>query len=182
MRLRTRGIGILGLGLVLFACTPPPLPPPPSPPGEPGVVGRLLVCNRGTGTSASKTFMVNRTDSLELNGHKLIIPAGALSSPTEFTMRELPTRIIKLRLHAGEKEQFSFARGKPATLVLFYGGRCANAGEIAQGPASVYRVRSDDSTDTVPLDSGPLPSAHYRVQREVRASLSRLSGYGVGIP
>lgn len=182
MRLRTRGIGFLGLGLVLFACTPPPLPPPPSPPGEPGVVGRLLVCNRGTGTSASKTFMVNRTDSLELNGHKLVIPAGALSAPTKFTMRELPTRIIKLRLHAGEKEQFSFARGKPATLVLNYRTRCANADEIAKGSASVYPLKSDDSEDVVPLDSVPLPSTHYRDQREVRASLSRLSGYGLGMP
>jgi hypothetical protein len=123
-----------------------------------------------------------------LNGHKLIIPAGAVTGATEFTLHELPTRMIRVRVQANGKDSLTFPEpeSKHAKLVLYYEERCKNSNpssdQIAQGSASVYRVKSDKPGDTVPLDTVPLSSSHERERREVRASLTRLSGYGLGAP
>ena len=123
-------------------------------------------------------FSPEQTDSMIVSGHKLIIPAGALTKSTEVTMWEPPTQLIKVRLRARGQEHFRFSGGKYPVLAVSY-ARC-NPAQVAKGPAAVYRLRSDEREDLEPLEATPLPSTPYPDQREVRASLSRLSGYGVG--
>ena len=139
----------------------------------------LIQCGQGSGNSVTHQFSPNQTDSLVLNGHKLIVPQGAVSQPTQITMRELPTPLIKLRLQANGSERFAFAKGQHATLVVSY-ARCDQRNEIAQQQTAVYRLRSNDLPDASPLSDTPLPSRPYPSLFETRASLSRLSGYGVG--
>ena len=171
MRARTWFAGSLGLAVAIVACAG--YRHPPSPRVE------LLRCGRGSGTSQTKLFGPEQTDSLIVSGHKLIIPAGALSEPTEVTMWEPPTQLIKVRLRTRGQERFRFAGGKYPVLAVNY-ARCSNAKQIAERRLSVYRLRSDDREDAAPLESTPLPSTLYPDQQEVRATLSRLSGYGVG--
>ncbi len=140
----------------------------------------LLRCNPGSGNTASVTVGANQADSVMLNGHKLIIPAGAVTRETVFTLHELKTPLLKLRLQVNGREKFTFPQGRHATLVVNYGQRCANRDQIARGSVGVYRLRSDDTQDDAPLEAGPRPSTHYPRQYEARASLSHLSGYGVG--
>ena len=172
MRTRMWGIGSLCLPIVLLGSVG-------YTPTESRPRTELIRCGRGSGASETKIFSPEQTDSLVLSGHKLIIPAGALSEPTEITIWELPTPLIKVRLRSGDHEHFPFAEDRNATLAISY-ARCSNAKQIAEGPVAVFRLKSDDLEDTVPLDTVPLPSNHEPEQREVRAKLSRLSGYGVG--
>lgn len=172
MRTRVWGIGSLCLPIVLLASvhyTPP----------EPRPRTELIRCGRGSGDSETKVFGPDQTDSLMVSGHKLIVPAGALSEEAEFTMWELPTPLIKVRLRAGDREHFPFVEGRHAVLAVSY-ARCSDTKRIMEEPVSVFRLRSDESEDAFPLDTVPLPSNHEPEQSEVRANLSRLSGYGVG--
>ena len=172
MRARMWGVRSLCLPIVLLGSahyTPP----------EPRPRTELIRCGRGSGASETKIFSPEQTDSLVLSGHKLIVPAGALSEPTEITMWELPTPLIKVRLRSGYQEHFPFAEDRHAVLAVSY-ARCSNAKQIAEGRLSVYRLKSDESEDIEPLETAPLPSTPYPDQHEVRATLSRLSGYGIG--
>ena len=171
MRARILLAGSLGLAVVVVACAA--YRQPPSPRVE------LLRCGRGSGTPETKVFSPEQTDSLVLRGHKLIIPAGALSEPTEVTMWEPPTELIKVRLRAKDQERFRFTGGKYPVLAVSY-ARCGTTKQIPQDQLSVYRLRSDEREDRAPLETTPLPSTPYPHQQEVRATLSRLSGYGVG--
>ena len=180
MQSRVWAIGLLGLAGAVVACVRY------TPPAEDGLARQatLVRCDKGSGRDTTKTFSPNRTDTLELDGHMLIIPAGALSKETEFRMKELSTSLIKVRVWGGKnifgwKEGFKFNPGTHATLAVSY-DRCGNEGEIAQKPLAVYRLKSNDSEDTRPYEPAPRPSTHYPDQRQVRASLSHSSGYGIG--
>lgn len=175
MKTRLWEIGLLGLMLALFACGREAAVPPPT---------QIIVCNPGSDSSVTRVFRPNQTDSLVLNGHKLIIEERALTAETEFTMQELPTPIIKVRLWQGKNEHPTFPTDKPAILALNYGNRCPppKRDQLAKGSVSMYRLRSDNSADTAPLNSTPLPPISTPIPYEVRASLSQLSGYGLGAP
>lgn len=141
---------------------------------------QLLRCDPGSGNTASVTVGANQADSVMLNGHKLIIPAGAVTRETVFSLHELKTPLLKVRLQVNGRERFTFPQGRHATLVINYGQRCTNRDQIAQGSVGVYRLRSDDREDVAPLEASPRPTTHYNRRYEARASLSHLSGYGVG--
>lgn len=139
----------------------------------------LIECTQGSGDSETHTFTPDRADSMELHGHKLIVPERAVSAPTEITLRELPTPLIKLRLQANGRERFTFANGRAAILVVSY-ARCPNRDAISQQQTAVYRLRSNDLPDATPINNTPLPSTPYPTFWQTRASLRGLSGYGVG--
>jgi hypothetical protein len=172
--------GLVGLAVALVACAGSQ---PPS--DRPGRQPRFVSCQAGSGRDTTKMFSPTQTDSLVFNGHKLVIPAGALSRETEFRMRELPTRQVKVRLWGGKsksgnwREEFRFEPKAHATLAVSY-RRCSNKDEIAKESLAVYRGTSRDVEDTTPVEPGPRPSRHYPQQFEVRASLSHLSGYVIG--
>lgn len=146
----------------------------------------LLRCGGGAGAPKTKVFRAGYQDTLELNGHMLVIPAGALTKDTEFRMRELPMDLIKVRVWGGKhwwgawREDFKFQPEHPATLFISY-RRCETE---PQPPSAdnlfVYRLRSNDSQDNDPLYRIPRPPGSAPTQFEVPGLLNGASGYGVG--
>lgn len=62
---------------------------PPRPPG----VDRWLTCERGSGDSCTRTIGPGG-GTLEVRGHVLVLPQGAVERDMQFTLREAATREV----------------------------------------------------------------------------------------
>lgn len=109
--------------------------------------------------------------TIEVGGHALVVPAGAVDGPVEFTMSSLPARMLKVRIQAQGQHSFTFR--SPATLTLSY-GRCG-----APDPGSLRLYKIEPGSDEVLEDlGGTVDSAARTVTYD---SLGTLSVYTLGV-
>jgi hypothetical protein len=79
----------------------------------------LAVCPSPTAEAASGTIGPDG-GSLRVAGHTLTVPAGALSSPIEFTLRRPKGPHLKLEITADGSEHYRFAA--PVAVTISYAG------------------------------------------------------------
>jgi len=148
-RLRTSAVIALMGPLLLQACDNH-LPTAPSAPAvldrtvSPAVrAPNLAVCP--TRTTESVTGMIGPTGgSLKVAGHKLNIPAGAVSSPTTFTLTAPAGRYLKLEITAGDSEHYRFSA--PVAVTISY-ARCKRQ-NLARTSFAAWYI---DTESEVPL-------------------------------
>ena len=78
---------------------------------------RLAVCGARVTESVSGTIGPEG-GALRLGGHSLVIPAGALSSPTDFSLRSPAGRHLRIEILAGAAESLHLA--VPAEVTISY--------------------------------------------------------------
>jgi hypothetical protein len=116
-------------------------------------------------------------------GHRLTIPAGAVSVDTEFTMIEPKSQFIIVLLLADGQHQFPFKpTSDPVVLTLNYKKRHAQLGE-GEKPR-IHQIRTGhgpEDIDAAPIiDTPPEHTDGTDASQEVSARLHRLSGYVIG--
>lgn len=108
---------------------------------------------------------------LSLDGHRLVVPAGAVPTPTTFRLVVPASRFLEVEIRAGAADTFTFA--VPATLTLSY-ERCPRR-DIDRRPLRIYHI--DPATKRVLDDLGGVDD---KAARTVTAPLPHLSGYALG--
>lgn len=147
---------------------------------------RLLLDTAGGSSSPGPNFLPCQNDkeervsrvidasggTIELGGHRLDVPAGAVDGAVEFTMALLPARMLKVRIQANGQGSFAFK--VPATLTLSY-ARCGAA--VDPSRLRIYKI--DPQSDQVLADLGGTLDA----QASTLSATSRtLSVYTLGEP
>lgn len=110
---------------------------------------------------------------LELDGHRLSIPLGAVLAPTRFTLTAPASNYVELDVRAGASEHYQFR--KPVQLAISY-ERCTR-GNIDRSDLHIYYV--DGDTKEVLEDLGGFDDKAARV---VTSSTDHLSDYALGAP
>lgn len=132
----------------------------------------LLQCPVGVTRSASATIGL-LGGVLELDGHRLVIPAQALLLPTEFTLTVPASNYVEIDVRAAGQEHFDFL--EPVALTISY-ERCTRS-NIDQETLRVYHVHDDSK---VILED--LGGSDDKVVRAVTATTDHLSDYALGSP
>lgn len=134
------------------------------------VRGRIVT---GVATLATSAVIGPSGGRLELGGHQLIVPAGAVSHPARFSLELLENGYVEVELNASSKGhgnnvgQRGFA--VPVILELSY---AAADGPVSPEELKIVWVRSDGSLE-------PLPSMHDAASQTVRAGLKHFSPYAL---
>ncbi len=111
--------------------------------------------------------------TLELDGHKVVIPANALLFPTEFTLTVPAGKYVKIDVTANGAEHFQFE--KPVSMTISY-ARCtrANIDKIEKHNLDVFYV---DGNDAILENMG---GDQNTTDKTVTTSTDHLSAYAVG--
>lgn len=163
------------LGVLSCSDLPGPLAPLAVPVGEPSLemgVGKLLTCPASETATASGTIGMGG-GRIEVGGHALMIPKGALASPQRFRIDVHSSPHLVVSFHAEGHGHFEFVQ--PATIALNY-SRCEAEAE-SSSDLHVYYV--DPVTLAILEDVGGLLDA---AANTVTAQTSHLSDYAVGSP
>jgi hypothetical protein len=107
--------------------------------------------------------------SLRIAGHRLTIPAGALTEATQFTLRAPAGRQVQLELSAAGAEHYTFVA--PVVVTISY-DRCGR--QHSATPASAWYT---DDTGQLPLEL--MPGKDDRKQRAVTFQTTHFSTYTV---
>lgn len=110
---------------------------------------------------------------LELDGHSVRIPLGAVLAPTEFTLSVPASNYVEIDVRANGQEHFEFL--EPVALTISY-GRCTRS-NIDRASLRVYHV--DSESKAILEDLG---GSDDKVLRAVTTSTDHLSDYALGSP
>lgn len=108
---------------------------------------------------------------LELDGHRVVIPADAVLVPTEFTLTVPAGNYVKIDVKAAGEEHFQFR--KPVSLTLSY-ARCTRT-NIDRETLRIYYV--DSQTNAFLEDMG---GTDDKAGRKVSTGTDHFSGYLIG--
>lgn len=123
-------------------------------------------------TTTSKTALIGLLGgAIELNGHRVMIPAEAVLLPTEFTMTVPASNYVKVDITAAGQEHFQFR--KPVSLTLSY-ARCTRT-NIDKETLRIYYV--DSQTNAIIDDMG---GTDDKTARTVTTGTDHFSGYLIG--
>lgn len=123
-------------------------------------------------TTASKTATIDLLGgTLELDGHKLVIPANAVLLPTEFTLTVPASKYVEVDIKAAGEEHFQFEQ--PVSLTLSY-ARCSRS-NIEKENLKVFYI--DSATKSILEDMG---GTDDKTSRTVTTGTDHLSGYAIG--
>ena len=139
--------------------------------GSAGPNPRFIPCRNDHETSDAVTIGP-AGGSVTLNGHRLDVPAGAVTQDVRFTITVLPAAFLKVRIEADGKPNFDFQ--VPASLTLSF-ARCAPADP--NEPLGIFKI--DLRNDAVLKRLG---GEVDRQAQTITAKLDGLSGYSVGTP
>lgn len=174
---------LLVAGLALSGCEGGTLPGAPSVPefSARGVspVHKVQGQHKGGSSTTVATMIDADGGSLELGGHRLTVPAGAVTHPTRFSLKLVENGFIEVDLRAAQvsaagKQVDVGKRGfaTAVTLQLSY-----ELAERVNDPASLFIawVKPDGSLQ-------PLSSSYDPDTRTVTAPLDHFSRYGLATP
>lgn len=110
--------------------------------------------------------------TLELDGHKLVIPANAVLFPTTFTLTVPASNYLKIQVTADGEEHFQFE--SPVSMTLSY-ERCSRS-NIDKKTLVIWYVSSADAL----LEN--MGGTDDKTARTVTTSTDHLSDYALGTP
>jgi hypothetical protein len=176
-------LSLLVAGLVLSGCEGGALPGAPSVPefSASGVspVHKVAGKHKAVGSTTVAAMIGSDGGSIELAGHTLTVPAGAVAHPTRFSLKLVENGFVEVDLRAAQasaagQEVNVGKRGfaTPVTLQLSY-----ELAERVDDPAALFIawVKPDGSLQ-------PLRSSYDPATRTVTASLDHFSSYGLATP
>lgn len=108
--------------------------------------------------------------NLELDGHVLALPLGAVLIPTEFTMTVPASRFVEVHVTANRAHGFQFLE---TTVFTISYQRCTR-NDLARADLTVYKI--DPETKALLKDMGGLENA---LLRTVTFSTDSLSAYSI---
>lgn len=171
-------ISVLALLVAALAgCMDSATAPAAQPPSEPlrtttAYGATLLQCPVDVTRSTSLTIGF-LGGTLELDGHRVLIPLGAVLAPTEFTLSVPASNYVEIDVRAKGQEHFEFL--EPVALTISY-NRCTRS-NIDKESLHVYYV--DSESKTIIEDLG---GADDKILRTVTTSTDHLSDYALGSP
>lgn len=130
-----------------------------------------LVCAAVPDASATRLLGV-AGGSLQLNGHALSLPEGAVAELTEFNLAVPASDRVEVQVRAGATQHFTFLT--PVTLTLDY-SRCTDD-ELAGKTLRIFYW--DRATGEFLQDMG---GTDDRTNRRIEAKTDHLSDYVVGV-
>lgn len=161
--------------LSLAACSDALAPAPAPVATEPGLslasAPSILECPIDTTRSVSATIGL-LGGTLELDGHRLVIPLNAVLLPTEFTLTVPASNYMEVRVTAAGQEHFEFLQ--PVSLTLSY-GRCSRS-NIEKENLRIFHI---DGNNAILEDMG---GTDDKAARTVTTSSDHLSDYAIGMP
>ena len=132
--------------------------------------GRMLVeCPVSEARSVSGTLGI-LGGNLELDGHVLALPLGAVLVPTDFTMTVPASRFVEVHVTANGAHGFQFL--ETAVFTISY-QRCTR-NDLARADLTVYKI--DPETKALLKDMGGSKNA---LLRTVTFSTDSLSAYSI---
>lgn len=129
----------------------------------------LVECPVNVTTSVTKTLDL-LGGTIQLGGHSLTLPVGALLLPTEFTLTVPASRYVEVHVTANGEHGFEFLEA--AAITISY-ERCTR-GNIAGGVLTAYKI--DPATKALLKHMG---GADDTLLRRVTFSTDSLSGYAI---
>lgn len=166
-----RSLAVVTAALLLGACADGEVLSPSNPSLSSSTGPTLLECPVDTSTSVTATIDL-LGGTLELDGHRVTIPANAVLLPTEFTLTVPASNYLKVSVTAAGEEHFEFL--EPVSLTLSY-ERCSRS-NIDKADLTVWYVSSSD----VLLEN--MGGTDDKVAREVTTTTDHLSDYALGTP
>jgi hypothetical protein len=153
----------------LAACSDLPLEPAASPSFSSTSGATLLECPVSETTSTSRTIGP-LGGVVELDGHRLVVPVGAVLLPVEIALTVPASNYLKVRFTAGGQEHFQFL--EPVSITISY-ARCTRS-NIDKRPLEIWHV--SEQSELLSRKGG----ADVKVTRAVTATSDHFSDYAVG--
>jgi hypothetical protein len=123
-------------------------------------------------TTTSKTALIGLLGGvIELNGHRVVIPADAVLMPTEFTLTVPASNYVEVDIKAAGQEHYEFR--KPVSLTLSY-ARCTRT-NIDKEALRIFYI--DSRTKALIDDMG---GTDDKAARTVTTGTDHFSGYVIG--
>lgn len=123
-------------------------------------------------TTSSKTALISLLGgTIELDGHRVVIPAEAVLQPTEFTLTVPASNYVEVDIKAAGQEHYEFR--KPVSLTLSY-ARCTRT-NIDKEALRIYYI--DSQTKALIDDMG---GTDDKAARSVTTGTDHFSGYVIG--
>jgi hypothetical protein len=168
-----RRFAVVALAAAVTACSEPTTAPesadvPPTLNETPGATG-LLECRR-TFFDITWGLLGPLGGLLSLDGHTLMVPAGALDRFAFVTLRTPSTRFVEVEARVNGQDHFQF--NKPVTVVLDY-SRCPDW-RIGPEPLTVWQI--DPDTKAFIRDMGGVDD---RAARKISFTTDHFSGYAI---
>jgi hypothetical protein len=136
---------------------------------EAPAAGTLLACPTDASTSASA--MIGREGgSLTVDGHALVVPAGAVPRATLFTFEVPASDVLEVRITADKRKDYKFK--EPVTVRVSY-ARCDDA-LLPDGPLAAWWI---DPVTRSKL--GDVPGVDDRSSKAITFATDHLSGYAI---
>lgn len=112
--------------------------------------------------------------TIELDGHRVVIPANAVLFPTEFTLTVPASKYVEIDVKANGAEHFQFE--KPVSMTISY-ARCtrSNIDKIEKHNLDIFYV--DSSTKKILENMG---GTQDTATRTVTTSTDHFSTYAIG--
>jgi hypothetical protein len=131
-----RGLAILALPALLAACGDEPAPLLSPDEAARSTVGSTLVeCPTSETRSVTKT-LDGLGGTVELDGHSITLPLGAVLLPTTLTLTVPASRYMELEITANGAESFDFEQAVAITISY---ARCTRS-NIDQGPLTAWQI------------------------------------------
>lgn len=172
-----RALALPALALLAAACGGDAASGPVSPDaaalnagGTPSSGPVLIECPAEVTRTASATIGTPG-GTLELNGHRLHVPKGAVRGPTRFDLTVPASNYMEVRVHANGQQSFNFHT--PATLTVDY-SRCTRS-NVDGEQLRIFVV--DETTGEILEDLGGVDD---KISRTVTVVTPHLSGYSIG--
>lgn len=165
------GIRLVGFASVLLAvgCAETPLQPEGEPVFSTSSGAVLLECPINQTQSTSGTIGV-LGGILELDGHSVVLPPGAVLLPTRISLTVPASNHLKVQFQAGGSEHFEFL--EPISITISY-ARCTRS-NIDRVTLGIWHI--DDQNQLLSNKGG----YDDKVARRVTATSDHFSNYAVG--
>ena len=129
----------------------------------------LIECPSSTTYETSGTVLA-LGGSVQLNGHRVSLPMGAVLGPTSIEMRDPAGQFMLLNLGANGQEHFQFQA--PISITIDY-SRCTRS-NINKGPLSVWLI--DPATGALLQNMGGVDN---KANRSITFETDHFSGYAL---
>ena len=130
---------------------------------------QLVECPTGT-TRTTSALIGPLGGTLEVDGHRMTVPAGALLLPTEVTLTVPASQYVEVDIRAGGEEHFVFEA--PVEVSISY-ARCSRS-NIERTSLSAWYI--DSETKALLEDMGGVDD---KTARTVTFTTGHLSGYAI---
>jgi hypothetical protein len=164
-------VGLSSLALAtLTACGEPTAPPRSASPLIGFETAKLVSCPSKESESSAALVTPLDGGTISVGGTQIAIPAGAVTTPTLFTVTVPASKYVEVEITALGVEHFLFDRD--VTITIDY-GRCTRS-DIDAAPLTAWYI--DGITDT-PLS--PMGGVDDKVARTVTFTTGHLSSYAI---